>query len=69
MARQASPRPTNKVIAGSVGAAVATILIYAIERWLGEPLPLEVATAATTVVSFGLGYLIPPSETDGLDLS
>lgn len=69
MARQSSHRPTNKVIAGSVGAAIATIIIYIVERWLGEPLPVEVTTAATTVVTFGLGYLMPPSEADGLDLS
>ena len=69
MAQQSSPRPTNKVIAGSIGAAIATIIIYVVERWLGEPLPLEVTTATTTVVSFGLGYLMPPSEADSLELS
>ena len=69
MAQQSSPRPTNKVIAGSIGAAIATIIIYVVERWLGEPLPLEVTTAATSVVSFGLAYLMPPSEADSLELS
>jgi len=67
MARQSSSRPTNKVIAGSVGAAIATIIIYIVERWLGEPVPLQVTTAATTVLTFSLGYLVPPSEADGLE--
>lgn len=67
MARQSSSRPTNKVIAGSVGAAIATIIIYIVELWFGETLPLKVTTAATTVVTFGVGYLVPPSEADGLE--
>ncbi len=69
MPKQSSARPTNKVIAGTFGAAVATIGLYVLERIMGEPLPPEVNTAVTTLVTFALGYFVPPSSLDTLDMS
>lgn len=68
MARQRNNRPTNKVIAGSIGAAVATIGIYVIEQLTGAPLPPSVQTAIIAVTTFALGYLVPPSAHDTLDV-
>ena len=64
MAKQSSNRPTNKVIAGSVGAALATVGIYIYEEWAGAPLPPAVQTAVATLFTFAVGYLVPPAAAD-----
>lgn len=68
MPRQRYNRPTNKVMAGSLGAALATIGLFVIEQALGEPLPAPVQTAVITVVTFAVGYLFPPSVNDAIDV-
>jgi hypothetical protein len=64
MARMTSPLPARKVMAGSLGAAVATILIYGIETFLEGPLPAPVTAAANVIIVFLFGYFVPPALRD-----
>ena len=63
MAHMQSRVPTRKVMAGTLGAAVAQILIYVLELVV-LPVPEAIAAAITTIVTFLLGYYIPPSDSD-----
>lgn len=68
MTRQKNAAPTRKVIAATVGGALAVLLIYALESDLifGKDLPEHVEVAISTIVVFVLGYWIPPSENDDI---
>jgi len=62
--------PTQKVAASAVAGALTTILVYIIDAFViqdpTQVIPAHVATAITTVISFIVAYLVPPSERDAL---
>lgn len=65
MARTTTNFPTRKVIAGTLGGAITTILLWAAQQYiLAAPLPLEVAGAILTIVTALVGYFVPPAEGD-----
>lgn len=66
MARMKSGWPAQKVLAGSVGAAVATVLVYFIEALVGAPLPETVVGAIHVITVFAFGYFMPPAERDDI---
>ncbi len=49
--------PTRKVTAGAIGGAASVILIWVLGV-AGLDTPPEVAAAFTTMISFGLGYVV-----------
>jgi hypothetical protein len=56
--------PVRKVTAGGIGGAVATLALWALAQYANfHPQP-EVAAAITTVISFIVAYLVPPSAND-----
>jgi len=64
----ASPRtetgaPTTKVIGGTLGAAVAALIIWGLTQ-AGLTVDEGVKVALTTVVTFAVGYMIPPAPRD-----
>jgi Mg/Co/Ni transporter MgtE len=66
----ASPRtetgaPTTKVIGGTVGAAFATLIIW-ILTVAGLTVDAGVKVALTTVITFAVGYMIPPAPRDNV---
>lgn len=68
MAKMKTNAPARKVVSGSLGAAVAGIVIYILNTHvLNEPLPIEVTGFVTTVVVFLVGYFVPPSANDSLE--
>ncbi|MDP9479523.1 MAG: hypothetical protein M3R38_28280 [Actinomycetota bacterium] len=55
--------PRIKVIAATVGAALATLLVFLVEILAGIDLPLAVEGAIFTLCAFVLGYVVPePSD-------
>lgn len=56
--------PTRKVMASTIGAAVATILVFAIEAMAGIGLPDSVAGAVNVIAVFVFGYYTPPAARD-----
>jgi hypothetical protein len=66
--RQASPKPTRKVLAGGTAALVATLISYAAARLWHVALPPDVAAAAAgllvTIVGALVAYLVPPAVED-----
>lgn len=65
MAQMLSNSPARKVLSGSAGGAIATLIIYCLDTYvLAEPLPTAVAAAVTTLVVFTFGYIMPPSDQD-----
>lgn len=66
MAKMATLKPTNKVLASTVATAVTTLVISLIE-WLGKTqVPGAIVVSASTLVTFGVGYFFPASEKDTL---
>lgn len=51
-------RPTRKVGSAAIGGAAATVILWVIGS-VGLLIPPEVAAAITTIISFGVAYLIP----------
>ncbi len=64
MAKMETLRPANKVVASTLAVAVTTLVISLIE-WLGKTqVPSAIVVSASTLVTFGAGYLFPPSDKD-----
>lgn len=66
----ASPRmrtgaPTTKVIGGTVGAAFATLAVWGLTQ-MGLTVDEGVKVALTTVITFAVGYFIPPAPDDNV---
>lgn len=49
--------PRAKVIAGTLGGAVATIILWLVSFYGGVDLPAEVAAAVTTLIVAVVAYL------------
>lgn len=54
--------PVRKIVAGGVGGAVATIIIFVLNHYFlkSDPLDGTVSAAITTVVTFLISYIVPP---------
>jgi len=66
----ASPRtetgaPAAKVVGGTMGAAVATLFIWGLSV-AGLPVDESIKVALTTVITFIVGYMIPPAPRDNV---
>lgn len=68
--RMRTSAPAAKVNAATIAAALTTIALYLIDRYLlpGEPLSDVIAVATgtliTAAVTFAAGYLTPPAGRD-----
>lgn len=63
MTRQETGAPTTKVMSGTVGAALASIVIWALQA-SSVQVPDGTQIAITTVVTFMFGYYTPPAHRD-----
>lgn len=63
MARMTTNKVANKVAGGTVGAAVAAIVIWYLGKD-GTPPDPELAIPLTAIIVFVVGYLVPPSPKD-----
>ena len=61
MAKQNTGAPTTKVMSGTIGAAVATLIVWVLKA-TNVPVPEGVEVAITTVVTFLFGYYTPPAN-------
>ena len=57
--------PTTKVMGGSIGAALAALLIWGLTE-AGLTVDEGVKVAMTTVITFFVGYMVPPAPRDGV---
>lgn len=63
--RTASAAPVRKVIVGGLAGALSTVLLWVLNTYvLPKPMPAEVGSAVTTVLSFVVSYLVPPAASD-----
>lgn len=66
--RQASAVPTRKVKVGVVGGAFSAIVVWVLNDFNllsgGQDIPPQIALAITTVFTFIISYLVPPSSQD-----
>lgn len=67
MPRMTTSLPARKVMAGTLGAAVATILAYAVQTMTGTELPEPVTGAVTVLAVFLFGYWTPPALRDTVE--
>jgi len=59
--------PVRKVTAGALGGAIVTVLVWYLNTFVLEPdkqITGQVAAALTTIVTFLVGYFVPPSAKD-----
>lgn len=62
--RMATSKPTRKVQAGGLAAAVTIIIVWSLRQFAGVEVPVEVGMAITTVVSLLTQYIVPPAAQD-----
>ena len=55
--------PTTKVIGGTLGAAFSSLIIWGLTV-AGLTIDESVKVALTTVITFAVGYMIPPAPRD-----
>ena len=67
MARMRSATPAQKVTAGAVAGAVTTIVIWVLKAYAHIEVPGEIAAAITTVLTFVVAYVVPPSPNDQVE--
>lgn len=59
------PYPVQKVAASGIAGAVVMIIVWLLNSYLLlEPMPAEIVAALTTLVSFAVGYFVPPAARD-----
>lgn len=63
MARQTTGAPTTKVMSGTIGAAVATVVVWLLGA-AGITVPGGTEVAITSVMTFLFGYYTPPASGD-----
>ena len=63
MAKMATAKPANKVVGGSVGAALTTIIFWFLAEQ-GMEIPVPVQGAIVVVLTFLFGYFVPPGKAD-----
>jgi hypothetical protein len=54
--------PVPKVAASGIAGAIATIAVWGLQQLLGITLPPDVVAAMTTLVMFGVGYMVKSGE-------
>ena len=59
-----SAAPVRKVVAGTIGGAVASLVLWLLSQYANFNPPPEVAGAITTIIAFLVGYIVPPSPND-----
>ena len=64
MASQETGAPTTKVMGGTIGAAVSTLIIWGLSSAGHLTIDESVKVALTTVITFVCGYMIPPASGD-----
>lgn len=57
-------KPRNKVVGATIGSAVAGILIWALNKHANAGIDQEVGAMITTVVTFVLGWIVPPGKSE-----
>lgn len=62
--RMTTAIPARKVMGGSLGAAISSLVIWGLQSLFTIEIPLPVHGAITVIVTFAVGYLVPPSERD-----
>ena len=65
MAKMQSGMPAQKVMGGTIGAAVAALLV----SMFPTQIPEEAKIPLITIITFIVGYFIPPSAVDGVEAS
>lgn len=65
MVRQETGKPTNKVMSGTAGAAVATLIISVLQA-MNVMIPSGLEVALATVVTFAFGWYTPPASGDNV---
>ena len=65
--RSASAKPVRKVAAGTLAAALTTIIVWMLQAIFAIKIPPEVAAALTTVVGFAIAYLTPPGSGETIE--
>ena len=57
--------PAQKVVAATIGAAVAEILLFfTAALWPDVAIPPEIRASITVLAVFAVGYLTPPAARD-----
>jgi hypothetical protein len=64
MAQMQSGKPALKVSVGAAVGAAVTIVIFIVEKAAKTTIPAYIAVAASTLLTFVISYLIPPSDSD-----
>lgn len=64
MAQMQSAKPARKVSVGAAVGALVTIAVWVIEAAGHTTVPAYVAVALSTLLTFIVSYLIPPSDSD-----
>ncbi len=64
MAQMASAKPIRKISYGALVGAVVTLVVWLIETLGKVTVPAYIAVALSTILTFVIAYLIPPSDAD-----
>jgi hypothetical protein len=67
MARMTTNRPARKVAASSVGSALSVLAVWALAEFGGIEMPAGVESALVLLVTFLVGYYVPPSPHDQVE--
>ncbi len=68
MAKMITNRPARKVTASSLGSALSVVAVWALSEFGDIEMPVEVNLAFSALVTFLVGYFVPPSASDQVEL-
>lgn len=65
--KMATLAPAQKVTAGGIAGAAVTVIVFVLNSYVlpsDKPITAEIAVALSTVFTFLVSYLTPPSKND-----
>ena len=68
---QAQPTnfPRRKIITGGIAGAVTVVIVFVLNSYVlptGKPIPAEISSAITTIITFAISFLTPPGESESV---
>ncbi len=68
--KQVNAAPTMKAISGGVAGAISVVIVWGLNSFNilpnGTQISGEIASALTTIISFLVSYVVPPSAKDDI---
>ncbi len=68
---ESTAAPTRKVAVGGAAGTISVLLVWVFNTYVSpdQPMPSEIASTATTVLTFLVSYFVPPASSEAIQVA